>query len=95
MLVIPLLPLSKLPAIQLSGTTLNGREGEVSTISQRRETSSDLKQKRLVFCQSISTFLQLVVAHCYKTGRTKIIAYPNSCLATASIVDVFPVPGGP
>ena len=30
-----------------------------------------------------------------KKNQTKKITYPNNCLATANIVDVFPVPGGP
>ena len=44
-------------------TTLNGRAGrEVSIISHRPVTSSDLKQERSCFHRSVLTFLQLVVA---------------------------------
>ena len=39
------------------------RRREVSIISHRPVTSSDLKHERLVFCESVSTFLQLVVAN--------------------------------
>ena len=67
MLVIPLPPLFKVasntrPCSKLGGTTLNGGRREVSILSQRPVTSSDLKQDRLFFRESVSTFLQLVVA---------------------------------
>ena len=39
-----------------------GGMGEVSILSHRPVTSSDLKQDRLFFRESVSTFLQLVVA---------------------------------
>ena len=63
----PLHPLSKLLAIQGHAQTLEeqlwmgGRE--VSIISHGSVTSSDLKHKRLFFRESVSTFLQLVVAY--------------------------------
>ena len=41
-------------------------KGEMSVISHRRVTSSDLNEERPVFRRSVSTFLQLVVA--YKIG---------------------------
>ena len=41
---------------------MNGGRGEVSILSHRPLTSSDLKQNRLFFRESVSTFLQLVVA---------------------------------
>ena len=41
---------------------MNGGMGEVSILSHRPVTSSDLKQDRLFFRESVSTFLQLVVA---------------------------------
>ena len=40
---------------------MGGRRG-VTILSHRPVTSSDLKQDRLFFCESVSTFLQLVVA---------------------------------
>ena len=40
---------------------MGGRE--VSFISHGSVTSSDLKQRRLFFRESVSTFLQLVVAY--------------------------------
>ena len=76
-------PLSKLLAIQdpaqnLGGTTLNGREeGQVTVISHRPMTSSNLKQERSFFHGHTSTFLQQViwvlhtskaVVHDYQTG---------------------------
>ena len=39
-----------------------GGRREVSILSHRPVTSSDLKQERLCFLESVSTFLQLVVA---------------------------------
>ena len=39
-----------------------GGRGEVSILSHRPVTSGDLKQDRLFFRESVSTFLQLVVA---------------------------------
>ena len=64
-LVTPPPPLFKVasntrPCSKLGGTTLNGGRGEVSILSHRPVTSSDLKQQ-LFFCESVSTFLQLVV----------------------------------
>ena len=38
-----------------------GGRREVSIISRRPVTRSDLKQERPFFCGSVSTFLQLVV----------------------------------
>ena len=66
-LVIPPPPLFKVasntgPGSRLGGPTLNGGSGEVSILSHRPVTSSDLKQDRLFFRESVSTFLQLVVA---------------------------------
>ena len=65
-----LIPLSKLLAIQAHAQNMKEqlwmeRRELVSVIPQRSVTSSDLQQERLVFCQSVSTFLQLVVA-CWK-----------------------------
>ena len=40
---------------------MEGRK-EVSIISHRPVASTDLKQERLLFCWSVSTILQLVVA---------------------------------
>ena len=57
------------PCSKLGGTTLNWGGGggggggrEVSVISHRPVTSSDLKHERLFFLGSFSTVLQLVVA---------------------------------
>ena len=66
-LVTPPPPLFKVasntrPCSKLGGTTLNGGRKEVSILSLRPVTSSDLKQDRLFFHESVSTFLQLVVA---------------------------------
>ena len=63
----PLHPLSKLLAIQDHAQNLEeqlwmGGRREVSVISQRPVTSSDLKRERLFFLGSVSTFLELVVA---------------------------------
>ena len=65
-LVTPPPPLFKVasntrPCSKLGGTTLNGGRGEVSILSHRSVTSSDLKQDKLFFRESVSTFLQLVV----------------------------------
>ena len=51
-------------AQNLEKTTLNGSGAgrEVSIISHRPVTSSDLKQERSCFRRSVLTFLQLVVA---------------------------------
>ena len=62
----PLHPLSKLLAIQDHAQNLEeqlwmGERKEVSIISHWHVTKSDLKQERLFFCESVSTFLQLVV----------------------------------
>ena len=43
-----------------------GGRREVSIISHRPVTRSDLKQERSFFRGSVSVFLQLVVASCYK-----------------------------
>ena len=63
----PLHPLSKLIAIQDHAQNLEeqlwiGGRREVSIISYRPVTGSDLKQERSFFRGSVSTFLQLVVA---------------------------------
>ena len=58
------------PCSKLGGTTLSGGRGEVSILSHRPVTSSDLKQDRLSFCESVSTFLQLIVAHFIQTSYT-------------------------
>ena len=63
----PLHPLSKLLAIQDHTQNLEeqlwmGGRREVSTISHRPVTRSDLKQEKSFFGRSASTFLQLVVA---------------------------------
>ena len=50
------------PCSKLGGTTLNGGRRGVSILSHRLVTSSDLKQDRLFFHESVSTFLLLVVA---------------------------------
>ena len=65
-LLIPPPPLIKVasntrPYTKLGWTTLNGRE--VSIISRRPVTRSDLKQERPFLRGSVSTFLQLVVAN--------------------------------
>ena len=53
------------PCLKLGGTTLNGREEarEVRIISHGPVTSSDFKHERFYFRESVSTFLQVVVAH--------------------------------
>ena len=48
-----------------------GGRREVSILSHRPVTSSDLKQERLFFRESVSTFLQLVVAN---NHSTKLVA---------------------
>ena len=45
-----------------SGTTLNGGDAQVSIISHRRVTSSDLKYERPGFRRPVATFLQLTAA---------------------------------
>ena len=64
-LVTPPPPLFKVasntrPCSKLGGTTLNGGGGSI--LSHRPVTSSDLKQDRLFFRESVSKFLQLVEA---------------------------------
>ena len=66
-LVTPPQPLFKVasntrPCPKLVGTTLNGGEEGGHYLSHRPVTSSDLRQDRLFFRESVSTFLQLVVA---------------------------------
>ena len=65
-LLTPLHPLSKLPAIQDHAQNLEeqlwmGGRREVSISPHRPVTSNDLKQERLCFCECLSTFFQLVV----------------------------------
>ena len=74
-LVTPPPPLFKVagntrPCSKLGGTTLSGGRREVSILSHRPVTSSNLEQDRLFFCESVSTFLQLVVAHIIQTSYT-------------------------
>ena len=67
----PFHPLSKLLAIQDHTQNLEEQlEGrrEVSIISHRPVTRSDLKRERSFFRGSVSTFLQLVVASLFKVG---------------------------
>ena len=40
-----------------------GGRREASNVSHGPVTSNDMKHKRLSFCESVSTFLQLVVAY--------------------------------
>ena len=56
---------------------MNGGRGEVNILCHRPVTRSDLKQDRFFFRESVSTFLQLVVA-CFEScvcfvgvGKTK------------------------
>ena len=46
-----------------------GGRREVSLLPHRPVTSSDLKQERLCFCESVSTFSQLVVASLLFKGQ--------------------------
>ena len=50
-----------------------GGRREVSIISHRPVTSSDLKQEWLFFHESVSTFLQLVVVNVQQRGLTSLI----------------------
>ena len=61
---------------------MEGNREVSSNISNRRVTSSNLRYERSVFCQSISTFLQLFVV-----AREKPHKEPRPCLEGA----VFPV----
>ena len=67
MLVIPPPPLIKVasntrPGSKLGGTTLNGREkGGQYYISQTCDQEG-FEARKVVFCESVSTFLQLVAA---------------------------------
>ena len=54
---------------------MEGRREVSSNISNRRVTSSNLKKERPIFCQSISTFLQLFVV-----AREKPQNEPRPCL---------------
>ena len=74
MLVTPPPPLFRVasntrPCSKFGGTTLNGGRREVSILSYRPGTSSDLKQDRLFFRESVSTFLQLVANQLQKYLR--------------------------
>ena len=60
------------PCSKLGGTTLNGGRGEVSILSHRPVTSSYLKKDRLFFRESVSTFLQLVVAGGLTAGQIPV-----------------------
>ena len=67
----PIHPLSKLLAVQDHAQNFEeqlwmGGRREVSIISHRPVTRSDLKQERSFFLGSVSVFLQLIVASCYK-----------------------------
>ena len=69
-------PLSKLLAIQDHAQNLEeqlwmGGRREVSIASHRPVTRSDLKQERLFFRGSVSTFLQLVVALMWSYDETR------------------------
>ena len=74
-LVIPLHPLSKLTkqdhAQNMEGQLWMGGRREVSIISQRPLNGSDLKHERVFFRESVSTFLQLVVA------TLKVTSFPT------------------
>ena len=78
----PLHPLSKLLA--MLKTWKNNFEwkggGRSVFTSHRPVTSSDLNHERLVFCESVSTFLQLVVAntcnnYCSTNDRLSLIEW--------------------
>ena len=73
----PLHPLSKLLAIQDHAQNLEeqlwmGGRREVSILSHRPVTSSDLKQERLFFRESVPTFLQLVSLSVYTPGFSRV-----------------------
>ena len=69
----PLIKVNKArPRSKHGGTTLNGREeGGQYYISQRPLNGSDLKHERVFFRESVSTFLQLVVA------TLKVTSFPT------------------
>ena len=46
-----------------------GGRREVSILPHRPVTNSDLKQERFCFCESVSTFVQLVVATACLNGK--------------------------
>ena len=63
---------------------MGGRRG-VTILSHRSVTSSDLKQDRLFFRESVSTFLQLVVASNFKKVPQEIlIAFSKTLLGSNS-----------
>ena len=85
----PLHPLSKLLAIQDHTQNLEeqlwmGGRREVSIIFYRPVTRSDLKQERSFFRESVSSFLQLVVA----VHRAK---WDNSVCETSIIIIIVPL----
>ena len=49
-----------------------GGRREVSILSHRPVTSSDLKQERLFFRESVPTFLQLVSLSVYTPGFSRV-----------------------
>ena len=62
-----------------------GGRREVSIISHRPLTSSDLKQERSFFRGSVSTFLQLVVATSVKFQAFKLREGAKRCIAVMGI----------
>ena len=54
-----------------------GERREVSIISHRPVTSIDLKQERLFFRHSVSTFLKLVEACSHANARHRTVNKPN------------------
>ena len=88
----PLPPLSKLLAIQDHTQNLEeqlwmGGRREVSIISHRPVTRSDLKQERSFFRGSVSTFLQVVVASACRMASCK-----NDFLCTLYWLTLRPSP---
>ena len=86
----PLHPLSKLLAIQDHTQNLEeqlwmGGRREVSIISHRPVTRSDLQQERSFFRGSVSTFLQLVVAENINERYRKNRKSNNFCHICCSI----------
>ena len=64
------------PCSKLGGTTLNGGRRGVTILSHRPMTCSDLKQDRLFFRESVSTFLQLVVEKAFYIAK-HVLFPPN------------------
>ena len=65
-----------------------GGRREVSIISCRPVTRSDLKQERSFFQGSVSSFLQLVVASDAKCAKIRLKKYKRNCRINLQLLNL-------